>query len=224
MEQLWQESEEKCYDWWPEFSSLIWRYAVSWCSGYFIFQLFTPLAFHFHGAEFAGKIGISIAMWTAGFNVASSWLTAVTPRLNILIAEQKWLELDQLFNRSLARCMGTMLIGGSFFFIIEFILQDKVDFFKRLLPPISMAILFFCWIGQAYVNGLAVYLRAHKKEPLMQLSFYSAIYVAVGTVLSAQYLQSEFLFIGFFTSYIWGIPMVVRIFYKQKKEHNLEMG
>lgn len=87
MKQLWNISSIKCYDWWPEFSSLVWRYSISWCSGYFIFQLFTPLAFHFHGPELAGKIGISISMWTAGFNIASSWITAVTPRLNMLIAE-----------------------------------------------------------------------------------------------------------------------------------------
>ena len=221
MKQMWQVSKEKCYDWWPEFSSLIWRYAVSWCSGYFIFQLFTPLAFHFHGAEFAGKIGISIAMWTAGFSVASSWLTAVTPRLNMLVAEQKWRELDRLFNRSLAKCMGTMLIGGISFFILEFFLIDKIDFFQRFLPPISMMILFLCWLGQAYVNSIAVYLRAHKKEPLMQLSFYSAIYVAIGTWLSARYLQPQLLFVGFFSSYLWGIPIVLRIFWKQKKEHTL---
>ena len=117
--------------------------------------------------------------------------------------------------------MGTMLIGGSCFFIIEFIIQDKINFFQRLLPPISMAVLFLCWLGQTYVNSIAVYLRAHKKEPLMQLSFYSAIYVAIGTWLSARYLQPSLLFVGFFSSYFWGIPIVLRIFWKQKKEHTL---
>ena len=53
-----------------------------------VFQLFTPMTFYFHGPVAAGKIGISIAMWTAGFNIAISWITAITPKMNMLIAEK----------------------------------------------------------------------------------------------------------------------------------------
>ena len=67
--QLMSISKGECYNWWPEFSNLIWRYAISWGSGYFIFQLFVPLAFMSFGAEYAGMVGMSIAAWTAGFNV-----------------------------------------------------------------------------------------------------------------------------------------------------------
>lgn len=40
-------SKHTFYDWWPEFSSLIWRYAISWGSGFLVFQIFTPLTFYF---------------------------------------------------------------------------------------------------------------------------------------------------------------------------------
>ena len=175
MRQLLQLSAIQCYDWWPEFSALIWRYAISWSSGFFIFQLFTPLAFKFHGAVFAGQVGISMAMWTAGFNIAMTWITAVIPRLNILVAERDWIGLDSLFGKSIWRSLCTMLVGGCMFFVLYFIFSDKVMFFQRLLSLSGLVILFLCWIFQLLINGLAVYLRAHKKEPLMMISFVSAI-------------------------------------------------
>ena len=128
IKQMWKISTDKCYDWWPEFSSLIWRYAVSWCSGYFIFQLFTPLAFHFHGVEFAGKIGISIAMWTAGFGIANGWIVAITPKINILIAECKRNELDTIFCKNLRYALLTMFFGGIIFLWLKIFLKGILTF------------------------------------------------------------------------------------------------
>ena len=220
MQQLWHLSAKHCYDWWPEFSSLIWRYAISWCSGYFLFQLFTPLAFHFYGAELAGQVGISIAMWTAGFGIAMTCLTAINPQVNILVAERKWMELDQLFGRSMAGAMSIMALGGLAFFAIYFWFVDSVAFFQRILSVLPMGMLFVCWLLQLFVNGLALYLRAHKKEPLMQLSLVSAVYVAITTYLCARFLPVDWLFLGFFSSYLWGTPLVVRIWRRQRAEHN----
>lgn len=217
--QLWELSKEKCYDWWPEFSTLIWRYAISWCSGYFIFQLFTPLAFKYHGAIFAGKIGISIAMWTAGFNIASSWITAITPKLNMLISKRQWEDLDVIFKKNLYNAMLTMFIGGSSFILVQSIFADKIGFFQRVLNTSSMTLLFLCWLCQLYVNSVAVYLRAHKKEPLMLPSLFGAIYVSITTYMCAKFLQSDFLFLGFFTSFFWGIPIVIKIMQFQRAAH-----
>lgn len=224
MYQLWNLSQRNPYSWWPEFSALIWRYAISWCSGYFIFQLFIPLAFKFHGPVFAGMVGISIAMWTAGFNISMTWLTAVNPQLNILVAERNWIGLDTLFQKSLFRSMGTMLLGSSVFFGIYFVMYDNIDIFHRFLGAKSMLILFSCWLCQLYVNAVALYLRAHKQEPLMFLSVISALYVAFTTYLCAEYLSEDWIFLGFLTSYIWGIPIVTGIVKRQKREHLREDG
>ena len=222
IKQLWHLSATQYYDWWPEFSALIWRYAISWCSGYFIFQMFTPLAFKFHGAIYAGKIGISIAMWTAGFSIATSWLTAVTPQINMLIADHQWKKLDELFNQSLLRCLLTMMVGGTVFLIIDILLLDRVTFFHRILEPFPQILLFSCWLGQTYVNSVAVYLRAHKKEPLMQLSVLAAIYISITTCLCAYYLPSDFLFLGFVSSFFWTIPCVYLISKEQRRQHKFE--
>ena len=221
MKQLWNLSREKCYNWWPEFSSLLWRYAISWCSGYFIFQLFTPVAFHFHGAAFSGKIGISIAMWTAGFSIANTFIVAIMPKLNMLVSERKWPELDALFHKATLRAMLVMALGGIAYFIVYYLLHDKFFFFDRILQPVSMFMLFLSWMFQLWVGCIAVYLRAHKKEPLMQISFFSGIWVAVTTLLCAKLLAPEYMFLGFLSQYIYSIPIVYHIYIKQKRAHRM---
>lgn len=64
-----------------------------------------------------------------------------------------------------------------------------------------------------------MYLRGHKQEPLMALSLVSALYVALTTILCAQYLPKEYLFVGFLSSYLWGIPIVYRIYRRYKQGH-----
>ena len=216
---LWNHVKEKPYQWQGEFNSLIWRYAISWCSGYFIFQLFTPLAFQYHGAIFAGKIGISVAMWTAGFNIANSWLTAVTPKLNMLVSEEKWDALDSIFNKNIKCSMATILIGGAIFFVAWFLGKDSIWLFHRILPLNSMIMLFVCWGCQIYINGLALYLRSHKKEPMMPISLFSAVYVSITTLLCALYLPANYLFLGFLSSYIYGVPVTYYLYKKQKNQH-----
>ena len=220
MKHLWNISAVDCYDWWPEFSALIWRYAVSWSSGYFIFQIFTPLAFYFHGAEFSGKIGISIAMWTAGFSIANTWITAIMPRINMLVSERKWIDLDELFNKNLRRTVFTMILGGAVYFIVYFEFHDKFYFFNRVLPPFTMAMLYVSWVLQSWVNAIACYLRAHRKEPLMKISIISSVWVALTTYMCARFLSQDYLFVGFLTQY-WAVLVVYKIYKRQKKEHLL---
>ena len=72
------------------------------------------------------------------------------------------------------------------------------------------------WLLQIVVQGLAYYMRAHKEEPLVIPSFVSGIYVSLTTLFVATYLPFEYFFIGFLSSYIWGIPWVLIIFKKYK--------
>lgn len=212
------------YDWWPEFSNLIWRYAISWGSGFLVFQLFTPMTFYFYGPIAAGKIGISIAMWTAGFNIAISWITAITPRMNILIAEKDWGNLDRLFRNGLIKSLCTMLSGGVLFFLIEYVFYSKVSFFQRIISPYGMIILFLAWMLQIIINAMAIYLRAHKKEPLVKISCINAIIVVVGTLICGHFFKPEFIFIGFFVGSLFQCPAVYHIFRIFQRYHQSYNG
>lgn len=217
--QLWSVAKQYEYNWWPEFSSLMWRYALSWCSGYFGIYAYTPIAFYFYGPVEAGKIGLSMSMWMAGFNIAMCWLTAMVPKLNMCIELKEWKQLDFLFSLAFGRAMLTMIAGGIVFDGVYFLFSDKFIFFQRTLNFTGMNILYLSWIGGVIINAYAIYLRSHKKEPLMLYSIANGGYVLISTIACAVWLSSDYFFIGFLSSMVGGIPFVWWIYHNQKKAH-----
>lgn len=217
--QLWTVSKNYNFSWKKEFLSLFWRYSLSWASGYFIFQIFTPLAFNYYGSEFAGKIGFSLALINAGFAISTVWLTSILPKLGMYIATKNWVSLDSLFEKRFLLGLLTYLLGFGTFFIIFLFFQEKSFFFKRFLPPIPFLCLLLAWLIQYIVSSLAFYMRAHKEEPLVWLSLISGLSVSLSTVLIVFFLNSNFIFTGFLLTQIIFFPFVIRYYriYKYKR-------
>ncbi len=207
-------------EWFRPFLRLMWRSALSYASGYFMFQLFTPVMFRFHGPVSAGKVGISISLWGAIFGVATSWITAVTPTANVLVAKKQWSELDRVVSTNIVRCLITFgVMTGLVFAVIEllhgrFALVDKIA--SRFMGPIALVTLGVGWTFQVVLNGLAVYLRAHKKEPFVATSLTSAVFISVATVLCAMFLPADWFFLGFAGSYLVVFPWIVIMFFNYR--------
>ncbi len=204
------------HPWRKEFLPLLGRYSLSWASGYFIFQMYTPIMFHYAGPVEAGKIGISITLWSGVLSLSNIWLYVVTPKLNIHISKKKWFELDYLFFRNLILSGTTFLIGIAVIFSLLEFSKGHFSLADRFLNPVSMLILASGWCLQLIVNGLAIYLRAHKEEPLVVPSIVSAAYVIITTYFAARYLPPEYFFLGFLSSYLWGLPWIISIFNKKR--------
>ena len=207
--------------WRKEFLPLLGRYSLSWASGYFIFQMYTPIMFHYRGPVEAGKIGISITLWTGVLTLSNIWLSVVTPKMNIHISKKEWLGLDKLFFRNLAFSAATFLAGAVCVFSLLALARGRFAPAGRFVSPLSMFFLAGGWWLQVIVNGLAVYLRAHKEEPLVVPSVVSAVYIICATYFSALYLPPDYFFLGFFSSYLWGLPWIIWIFNKKRKEGHL---
>lgn len=218
MKQLWNMSKIQYYSWKKEFFNLIWRYALSWCSGYFIFQLFVPFSFNYYGSIFAGKVGLSMSVWTAAMSISNIFLVSKTPFLNILISKKQWNEIDILLKNIFIKSLGIYITGIIIYYIIYDILYDKFFVFQRLLDIHLMIISAVCWLLHLIVNTIAVYLRAHKKEPLMYISILWGIYVFLSTFFIVNNYSCDYLFLGFLTSFIFVLPTVMYIFYLQRKE------
>lgn len=212
-------SKTYTYSWKSEFLALMWRYAISWVSGYFIFQMYTPLTFQIHGAIEAGKVGISIALWTAVFSVANTWICAVTPNLNIYIAKKEWRLLDKVFFKNFVLSAMTFIMGILTVFLVIYLFKGKLSIIDRFVSFTSMMLLAVSWFSQLIVTTLSIYLRAHKEEPLALFSFISAAYISITTFLCIIYLPIEYLFLGYFSSYFFAIPWILYVFYKKRKTH-----
>jgi O-antigen/teichoic acid export membrane protein len=211
-------SKETTHNWKKEILPLVGRYAVSWISGYFIFSIFTPIAFHYYGVVEAGQIGFSIAICTAIFGIANIWMTIITPKINMNVAHKDYKSLNSMFKRHLILAALTYILGIIVLFIIVIYFKDILPFASRLVSLFSLSIIATGWFFQIVINSLAIYMRAHKEEPLMVLSFLSGVYISILTLLIAIYLPFEYFFIGFLSSYIITIPWVLLIFKKYKEK------
>jgi len=219
LKQLLDISKGFTYSWKKEIVPLFIKYALSFSSGYFLFQVYTPLMHYFHGAVYSGKVGITLALVTAVFNMSNIWMYTIIPKINMLISQKLWPELDKLFIKRLLLSAGTYLFitFGVFVFVAlfgNFWIIPKV--ISRFLPGISLIMLLICYFIQVMINAWALYLRGHKQEPYVIPSVVSAVWTAIMTFLAGKYLSPMWFFMGFFTGYIWGTPVCYMIFRKCK--------
>ena len=215
------------YPWREEVMPLFIRYALSFSSGYFIFQIYTPLMHYFHGPVLSGKVGISLTLMFAIFNMANIWMYTITPRLNMLVSTKDWSVLDALFVKRLLLALGTYIIIGSGVALFIWLFGSKWIIPKiigRFLPVIPISILYICYFIQLFVNALALYLRGHKQEPYMVLSIISATWIACTTFIIGKLLPADFFFCGFLSMQILGSPIAYWIFRRCKNIwHNAEV-
>ena len=219
LKQLLDLSKDFVHSWKKEVVPLFIRYAISWSSGYFIFQIYTPLMHYFHGPIYSGKVGISLALVTAVFSMSNIWMYTIIPKMNMLISQKLWFELDKLFKKRLCLSLGTYLFIGMGIFAFVILFGDLwviPRITSRFLPGIFLVILLISYFTQLIINSLALYLRGHKKEPYVIPSLISAIWITITTVFAGLHLPPTWFFSGFISSYIWGLPVCYIIYRKSK--------
>ena len=204
--------------WWSEIKPLLWRYAISWASGYFMISIFTPLAFEYYDSVTAGKVGLSLAIITAVFSIANVWMVIITPKINMLVAHGEAVELRKIFRIGLWSSLITYTIGITILILATTFLQDKIPLLKKLLSTTTLLGFSIAWLCQLIINSLAIYMRAHKKEPLMLISFLLGLYIFTSTLIIVKTLSSEYIYLGFLSAYLWGLPWSIHIFKKSRKK------
>jgi hypothetical protein len=173
-------------NWHTEIFPMQWRIAVSWISGYFILSLFVPIAFKYQGPTAAGQIGMALSIAGVLGSVASSWVAPRAPYFGALVAQKEFLELDRQFAKLTRVVAGvTLLLAASIGFAVLFLNVATHEIARslaeRIISPLSMACLLGGQCLYLIISVVAVYLRAHKKEPLMR---FSVIYgICMGVVL-----------------------------------------
>lgn len=221
IKQLWHESKDFFYPWRKEILPLFRKYVLSFASGYFLFQIYTPLMHYFHGAVLGGKVGITMSLVMAMFSFSNIWMYTITPRINILIEKKSWNVLDKLFHkRLLLSLLSYILICMCFvLFVVIFGKYGLIArVLERFLPYKAMVLLIVSYFLQLIVNAWAVYLRGHKQEPFWWTSIISAIWVFLITLFAGKFLSPMLFFIGLLTSYFWGIPLSYYIFCKDRNK------
>jgi hypothetical protein len=204
--------------WRHEIWPMQWKIAVSWVSGYFIFQLFTPVLFKFHGPEVAGQMGITLAAINAIQGVCLIWPISRMPEFGKFIARKKWDDLDTFFRKTVKQSLEICLLLLPLFLIAISILKNNLIIGQRFLPTWEVAFFSLSIICQILISSLAMYMRAHKQEPMMFLSIIGALLIAGSTVVLGYYFSSFGIIVGYLLINIfYGIPFTFLLFKKFRK-------
>ncbi len=156
--------------WWGEVWPMQWKIALTWISGYFIFQLFTPVLFRYHGATAAGQMGMTLSAANALLGVSLSWITARSPQLGKYVATRNWADMDKLFRSVLIQATAVSMAGACAGWAMIRLLQEYFPIGQRFIPASHAALLFATICINVVIAALGAYLRAHKQEPFLPLS------------------------------------------------------
>ena len=204
-----------------------WRIALSWVSGYFIFQLFNPVLFATDGAKVAGQMGMTLAALNGLQALTQSWINTKVPKLSGFIAQKDYKSLDDLFGKTMKQMLAIGTVCLLVLVAIIYVIQ-KFDFSlfgmhigDRFLPIIPFSLMAWAIWTMFPINCWATYLRCHKKEPLLANSVTVGVLCCISTVTFGNLYGVYGITIAFallrFVSLTW-INYVYR--HKKKEWHN----
>lgn len=206
------------YHWGRNFLSLIWKYAISWASGYFIFQIYTPLAYMVYDPIMAGKVGITMTLIQACFTIANTFNAMFVPKINISVANREWGKAEGLCKKGLLLSMPLYVLGATIIMLGLGLGQGRIALFDRFLPVSIAVVLIVAWFLQIPINTIATYGRAHKQEPFLIMSVVGSLFTFGSTILFMFTLPINYIFVGFALSNVVSTIIFIFMYYKQKEK------
>lgn len=221
---LWKEKVSERVSYLKEIFPFQWKIALSWVSGYFIFQLFNPVLFATEGAVVAGQMGMTLTAINAIQAFSMSWINTKIPLYSQLIARKEYIQLDQIFDKTLKQMTAVCFCLLVLFFV--FINLLNISQFKmggnvladRFLPNLPMLLVALPMYLQQYVYSWATYLRCHKEEPFLWNSVTCGIVSCLSTFILGKLYGLYGVTIGYCVIALVFLPWGYRIFKTKKAE------
>ena len=221
---LWREKITERVEYFKEIFPFQWKIAVSWISGYFIYQLFNPVLFATEGAVVAGQMGLTISVLSTIQSFSNSWITTKVPLFSKYIALKQYNQLDNVYNKT--NIQMSMICLALLIAFIMFVLGLKItgisvgdsiigERFLGILPTILMSIAIF---SNIWLTSWGIYLRCHKQEPLLVFSVTSGIMCCLSTVGLGNLWGLMGITTGYCIIMVLSIPWAYHIYVKCKKE------
>lgn len=197
-------------EWRREILPFQWRIAVTWISNYCMSQMLTTLLFLCQGPQVAGRMGMSMSVITQLGTVGLSWMSTKASPFGNMIARGEIKQVNRVFRRTLLQST-TLAIVGAFTVIlcVLFVGRSFPNFAMRILPPLPFALLLLTMVMNHVLSCEALYMRAHKKEPLIVPAVVVSVLLATATVLLGRLFGVDGVAIGYFilggiVSLTWG--------------------
>jgi hypothetical protein len=198
--------------WKTEIFPFQWRIAVSWVSGYFIFQLFNPFLFANQGPVIAGQTGLALAAYTAILSLGMSWVNAKTPSFSTWIARGDRATLNSHFQRVLGSSVAfTILATGVLLLVVHLLRRLDMPIATHIADMSILMLLGATTVLNNLVGGMAIYMRCHKEEPMLANSVLTGVLtfagVAIGSRVGAIWPFAAYLAVTAVVSLPWTIVL-----------------
>ena len=201
-----------------------WRIALSWISGYFIFQIFNPVLFATEGAVVAGQMGMTLTALNAIQAFSMSWLNTKIPTYSAYIAQKNYVALDKLFIKTLKQMTSIcFILLASFLFFIIFLREFQISIngnilANRFLDYIPMILMMIPVLLQQFTNSWATYLRCHKKEPFLVNSIVNGTLCMLSTFFLGKLYGLYGIVLGYCSIQVLLFPWGYCLYYSNKKK------
>jgi O-antigen/teichoic acid export membrane protein len=185
--------------WWQEVWPFQWRIAISWICGYFVFQLFNPILFHYWGPVAAGQMGMSLNISNALMAISIAWVNTKAAPFGAMIARKEYVKLDHAFFRALTQSLVVCVLGAAVVWSgVIYLYAVHSRFAHRVLRPLPFGMLLLTMIFNHIVISEAIYMRAHKQEKFLVNSIVGAVLM----LLSSYALGKRYGAIGMVVGYL----------------------
>lgn len=208
-----------------------WRIALSWISGYFIFQLFNPVLFATEGAIVAGQMGMTLHALNSIQSLSLSWMNTKIPVMSKLIAIKEYVKLDTMFNQTLKQMISVCSVLLVVFFVVLWGLNESqfefngsvlADRFLGYIPTLLMVVPIFL---QQFTGSWATYLRCHKKEPFLVNSVVGGLLCMASTIGLGNVFGLYGITVGYCCIQIFLCFWAYKIYVSKKAEwHKLQLS
>ena len=197
-----------------------WRIAVSAFSGFFIFQLYTPLAFARLGAVESGRLGITMSMFSALLTVGMSWVNAKVPTFANYVSLKDRVGLNSIFKSMIKRSMSftaiSLIMVISIVAINSFLNIAVVQRFASIPVIICLSTV---TLSNCFIFSAAAYMRAHKEEPMMVPSAVIGLLTLAGAIIGSTYGAIEMMIIYAIITSGVGLPWTYILFHRYWKQY-----
>jgi len=196
-----------------------WKIALSWISGYFIYQLFNPVLFATEGAEIAGQMGMTLTVLNGISSFSQSWINTKIPLWSKLIALKDYLNLDTIFKITMRQlsmvCMGLILIFFLGVWGLKFLNFSLGYRFLNWFPLVCMTIAMF---ANQWIFGWAAYIRCHKQEPFVVNAMTIGLLCCLSTIITGEYWGVNGITLSYMIITLVSMIWVYRIYSNKKIE------
>lgn len=224
LESIWKTEIHERVSYAKEIFPYQWRIALSWMSGYFVFNFMNPVIFAIVGSVTAGQFGMSLTVLNHIRSFAMSWIGTKIPLMSRLIELKEFHQLDTIFKKTIMQelfvCFSLLIVFWIGIFMLREnqyslngnVLSDRfLDYIPLLLVSIPVAL-------QAVNDNFATYLRCHKKEPFLALSIVSGAASAASILILGNYFGLYGITAGYCILAIVFFPWGYYIFKTKKVE------